>query len=94
MKNKIFSLVITLILTTNAGMCTQTRSVDIHAIMIKFIIAMVGVMLASIVIWAGLTVYNKILSDKNTDNTDDEILRTPKTVEDAVKFFISKNRLR
>ncbi len=94
MKNKIFSLVITLILTANAGFCTQTRTVAIHDIMIKFIIAMFGVMLASIVIWAGLAIYNKILTGRNPVSNDDEILKTPKTIDDAVKFFINKNRLR
>ncbi len=94
MKNKFFLLVITLILIADAGFCTQARTVAIHDLMIKFIIAMVGVILASIVIWAGLTIYNKILAANNPSTVDDEILKTPKTVEEAVKFFISKNRLR
>lgn len=94
MKNKIFSLVITLILTTNAGFCTQTRTVAVHDLMIKFVIAMVGVMLASVVIWAGLAIYNKILLGKNPVSSDEEILKTPKTIDEAVKFFISKNRLK
>lgn len=94
MKNKIFSLVITLTLTANAGFCTQTRTVAISDLMVKFVIAMVGVMLASVVIWAGLAVYNKILTRKNPVSCDDEILKTPKTIDEAVKFFISKNRLR
>lgn len=95
LKNKIFLLLITLILATNAGFCTQTRTVAVHDLMIKFIIAMVGVMLASVVIWAGLAVYEKILTrSKNTSITEDEALKTPKTIDEAVKFFISKNRLR
>ncbi len=94
MKNKFFLLVITLILTTNAGFCAQTRTVAISDLMIKFVIAMVGVMLASVVIWAGLAMYNKILMRKVSTATEDEILKTPKTIDKAVKFFISKNRLR
>lgn len=85
---------ITLILTTNAGFCEQTRNVAVQELMIKFIIAMVGVMLASVVIWLGLALYNKILMRKIVVTTEDEILKTPKTVEEAVKFFISKNRLK
>lgn len=92
MKNKIFSLVITLILTANAGFCTQTRTVAISDLMIKFVIAMVGVMLASIIIWAGLAVYNKILSNQKPAPAEEETLKTPKTIDEAVKFFISKNR--
>lgn len=94
MKNKIFSLVITLILTTNAGFCEQTRNVAVQAIMVKFIIAMVGVMLASIVIWLGLAVYNKILEKRETVSDEDDSLKTPRTTEEAVKFFIMKNKLR
>lgn len=56
---------------------------------------MVGVMLASIVIWLGLTIYNKIRSPKTIAiKNDDDILKTPKTIDEAVKFFISKNRLK
>lgn len=94
MKNKIFSLVITLILAANAGFCAQTRTVAISDLMIKFVIAMVGVMLASVVIWAGLAIYNKMLIGKKPVSNDEEILKTPKTIDEAVKFFISKNRLR
>lgn len=81
----------TLLLTTNAGFCTQTRTV--HDIMIKFVIAMIGTIIASIVIWIGLTIYNRILLN-NKSNVSEEILKSPKTIDDAVKFFISKNRLR
>lgn len=94
MTNKIFSLVITLLLTTNAGFCEQTRNVAVQAIMVKFIIAMVGVMLASIVIWLGLATYNKILESKNITHNEDEILKTPKTIDEAVQFFINKNKLK
>ena len=94
MRNKIFSFVITLILTTNAGFCTQTRTVAIYDLMIKFVITMIGVTIASIIIWAGLTIYNKLIVSKVQTSQEDEILKTPKTVDEAVKFFISKNRLR
>jgi hypothetical protein len=93
-KNKIFSLLITLILTANAGFCEQTRTVAVHDIMIKFVIAMVGVIIASIVIWAGLAIYNKILLNNGTTSHEEDALKSPKTIEDAVKFFITKNRLR
>lgn len=62
--------------------------------MIKFVIAMAGVMLASVVIWAGLAVYNKILTRKIQAPSEDEVLKSLKTIDEAVKFFISKNRLR
>ena len=51
---------------------------------------MVGVIVASVVIWLGLAVYNKILAGKNISSFDDDVLKTPKTIDDAVKFFIKK----
>ena len=95
MKNKIFSTIITLFLTTSAGFCAQqTRTVAVHDLIIKFTIAMAGVIVASVVIWLGLAVYNKILAGKNISSFDNDVLKTPKTIDDAVKFFIKKNRLK
>ena len=62
---------------------------------IKFGIAMVGVILSSVVIFLGLWVYNKFFVDKTLfpNNDPDDILNTPKTVDDAVNFFIKRNKL-
>ena len=95
MKNKIFSTIITLFLTTYAGFCAQqTRTVAVHDLIIKFTIAMVGVIVASVVICLGLAVYKQIVAGKNISSVDDDVLQTPKTIDDAVKFFIKKNRLK
>lgn len=94
LKNKFILTITLLIFTANAGLCEQTRTVAVQDLMIKFIIAMVGVMLASFVIWAGLAVYNKILIKGNTTASDEEILKTPKTTEEAIRFFIQKNKLK
>lgn len=94
LKNKFILTITLLIFTANAGLCEQTRTVAVQDLMIKFIIAMVGVMLASFVIWAGLAVYNKILIKSNTTASDEEILKTPKTTEEAIRFFIQKNKLK
>lgn len=95
MKNKIFNTILTLLfLTANAGLCEQTRSTVMRITLIKFCLAMGGVILSSIVIFAGLKIYKKIFVDKkNPDIIKDEILKTPKTTEDAIKFFINKNKL-
>lgn len=94
LKNKLILTITLLIFTANAGLCEQTRTVAVQALMIKFIIAMAGVMLASFVIWAGLAVYNKILTKSNTTASGEEILKTPKTTEEAIRFFIQKNKLK
>ena len=62
---------------------------------LKFVIAMAGVLLSSIIIFLGLTIYNKFFVNKNmfADNNSDDVLNTPKTVEEAVTFYIKRNKL-
>ncbi len=62
----------------------------------KFIITMVGVLLSSIVIWLGLTIYNKFFVKNRFKQAsiEDDTMNTPKTIEEAVTFFIKKNRLK
>ena len=56
---------------------------------------MCGVVISSLLIFVGLTIYNKIRSNITGDLTfEEEVLKTPKTKDDAIKFFIRKNRLR
>ena len=93
MKNKIYSLLITFLITGNAGWCAARPS----DIAVKFILAMAGVVISSVVIFLGLSIYNKIIVKGNTQSAssaEDEVLKTPKTVDDAIKFFINRNRLR
>lgn len=80
-------------MTANAGFCETARTVAVKDLIIKFTIAMGGVILASIVIWAGLALYNRILFRK-PHSAEEEILKTPRTTDEAIKFFINKNRLR
>ncbi len=95
MKNKIFNTIFTLLfLTANAGLCEQTRTAVMPNPLIKFALAMGGVILSSVVILVGLKIYKKIFVDKrNTNIIKDEILKTPRTTEEAIKFFINKNKL-
>ncbi len=62
---------------------------------VKFAIAMIGVMLSSVVIFAGLWVYNKFFVDKSLfpNNDKDDVLNTPKSVDEAVVLFIKRNKL-
>lgn len=53
-----------------------------------------GVALSSIIIFTGLTVYNKFfVKQQRPHSLEEEILKTPKTTEEAIKFFINKNKL-
>lgn len=95
MKNKIFSTIITfLFLTVNAGLCDQARNTGISTAITKFALAMGGVVLSSVIIYIGLTLYNKFFVQVRRHSIEDEILRTPKSTEEAVRFFIQKNKLR
>ena len=65
-----------------------------HTAVIKFGLAMGGVALSSIIIFAGLTVYNKFfVKQQRPHSPEEEILKTPKTTEEAIKFFINRNKL-
>lgn len=100
-----------IILTANTGLCVEDLAQQVPAAaaqipaktgggvqltVSKFIVTMIGVLLSSVVIWGGLTVYNKFFAEKNIygSSNDDEVLRTPKTVEEAVTFFIKRNKLK
>lgn len=98
-----------IILSVNAGLCadaiaqhtpalpagTPAKSDVLHNTIIKFAITMAGVMLSCVFIWAGLSIYNKFFVKTSTRRVspDDDILKTPKTIEEAVTFFIKKNKL-
>ncbi len=102
----VFAVAITIIAAQN-GFCNseavnqipaiaeQTPDVAKHDAIIKFAIAMAGVMLSSFVIFVGLWIYNKFFVDKSLFpyNDKDDVLNTPKTVDEAVIFFIKRNKL-
>ena len=53
-----------------------------------------GVLLSCIVIFAGLKLYKKFFYNRiKTNSLQDEILKTPRTTGEAIKFFINKNKL-
>lgn len=82
-----------IIFTALPGFCASEVSIKQAAV--KFLLAMGGVALSSIIIYAGLSIYNKIFVRRKsiTFNKDDS-LSTPENIDDAVDFFIRKNKLR
>lgn len=95
MKNKL--LFITLFLTTNAGFCeTTARTAVVHSAIIKFALAMLGVLVSSFIIYAGLAIYNKFFVEQRNIkfSPEQEILKTPKNIDEAIKFFINKNSIK
>ncbi len=91
--NKVLVLAFVLVIAALPGYCAQTISIKQTAI--KFLLAMGGVVLSSIVIYAGLTFYNHFFVDKRPSSFGKEdSLSTPDNIEDAVAFFIKKNKLK
>lgn len=98
-----------IILSANAGLCVDAvaqhapaipagvpaKTDLLHNTIIKFSIAMAGVVVSCVFLWAGLSIYNKFFVKTSTRRVspDDDILKTPKTIEEAVTFFIKKNKL-
>lgn len=104
-------LTVVLILTANTGLCVDEIAQHVPSaveqvpvktqnplsgIMTKFILTMAGVILSSIVIWGGLSIYNRFFvpAGKDINPLEEEDLNTPKTIEDAVTFFIKRNKLK
>ena len=85
MKNKILVLIFTIFLTANAG-----YSMPANAALGKFLFVMIGVLLSSLIIFICLLAYRKYHND---DNLEPEILQHPKTKDEAIKFFIRKNKI-
>ena len=79
---------------------TQTpykQPVSRKKIVMKFLLAMLGVAISSLVIYFGLAVYNRlrdgfVTSEKSEDliPEDDKSLVTPQNMSDAVKTFVEK----
>lgn len=90
--NRLILTIITILCTAQAGFCVPPAMRDV---IVKFSLAMGGVLLSSFLIFLGLTIYNKCRSNNDVELTpEEEVLRTPKTIDQAVKFYIRKNRLK
>lgn len=103
----IFTFVaVVLLITAQSGICepevtTQVANElaspehDKGSMISKLIIAGAGVIISSLVIWIGGTIYNKFFVDKSLfhSNNPDDALNTPKTVQEAVIGFIKRNKL-
>lgn len=91
LKNLII-LAAVILITAPAGFSAE---VSIKQTAIKFLLVMGGVALSSFVIFAGLTIYNKLFVEKAFKNLEKEdSLSTPDNIDDAVTFFIKKNKLK
>lgn len=90
-KNKVVITILTMILAANAG---YSMPASAHSVIVKFSLAMVGVLISTLLIFVGLTIYNKIRENYLSDlSPEEEVLKTPKTRDEAIRFFIRKNKI-
>ena len=103
MKNKFLlkTLILTalLISVSQIGFCDTGAAADnntqteLIVMMIKFGKVMFGVLIASVIIYAILSIWNAIIKRSEKAKPTDLSLRTPQNVDDAIMFFINKNKL-
>ena len=100
-----------ILLSTQAGICAEEiaqhvpaaaeaipskQAAGITLTATKLIVTMLGVVLSSVIIWAGLSIYNKFFVKSSLKNgaLPEDTLNTPKTIQEAVTFFVKKNKLK
>ncbi len=101
MKNKFFinfvcATLVVLFSTTNVAFAQASHIAEIKTIAVKFVLAMLGVALFSILIFVGLSLYNRffVASQIKDFNLSKDSLRTPVDTDEAILSFITKNRLK
>ncbi len=78
-----------------AGQTLPQTSITFRSAVIRFLKAMGGVALSSFIIYAGLTVYNRFFVKAPPDGiSEDDVLKTPHSTDEALTFFIKKNKIK
>lgn len=101
MKNKVsckflYAILVVLFCTTNFAYAQNPNIAAIKTIAVKFSLAMIGVVLFSILICVGLSLYNRffVAAQIKDFKLSKESMRSPKDEDDAIMMFITKNRLK
>lgn len=78
-----------------ANTVTEPQNSELISTIIKFATVMFAVMLSSFAIFVGLSVWNAILNRSRAKTIDYEAtLKEPQSVDEAILFFIQKNKLK
>lgn len=104
MKNKFFksikyAILVVLLCTANFAFAVNSAEASnipaMKTIAIKFVLAMLGVAFFSILIFVGLSLYNRFFVSREAKdfNLRRDSLKTPQDEDEAVLMFITKNRL-
>ena len=73
----------------------SAEQISLQQTVYKFLYAMCGVVIYSIAIYWGLILYSRYVPKKVPFKFDKEnSLSTPQTTDEAITFFIKKNKLR
>lgn len=77
-----------------ADMPMKTDSMK--SVLVKFALTMGGVIISLLVIWLGLNIFKKFTTKTpiNKKESSTSSLNTPKTTDEAIIFFINKNKLK
>lgn len=100
-KNNIYrkllaAILVVLFSSANFAYAFPTVPAEMKTVIVKFSLAMMGVVLFSIVISVGLSLYNKFFVSSHIKDykLNRDSLRTPEDKDEAVMLFITKNRLK
>lgn len=102
MKNKFqkvlsYAILVVLLCTTNFAFAQNPQNIiAMKATVVKFTLAMLAIVVFSVVIFVGLSLYNKffVASQVKDYKLNRDSLRTPSDSDEAVIMFITKNRLK
>lgn len=95
-QNFILAILVVLFSTTNFAYAHGARLRAMKPMIEKYAIVMVAIVVASFVLFIGLSLYNRLLALKQLSKFKDAntSLKTPESVEDSITMYITKNRLK
>lgn len=91
-----YAISVVILFTADFAYSAPSAKAAIKTLMTKYSLAMFGVVVFSVLIYIGLTVYNKffVASQVKDFKLSKDSLRTPSDKDEAVMMFITKNRLK
>lgn len=94
--NKLYVLLGVLFITPNFAFAKSAIHPELKIIAAKFSIAMIGVVLFSLLLYIGLSLYNRFFVSDNIKNESvrNNSLASPRDKQEAIMSFIYRNRLK
>ncbi|MBD5401693.1 hypothetical protein HDR58_02670 [bacterium] len=91
-----YAILVVLFGTANFAFAKSANIVAMKTVAVKFTLAMLVIAVFSIIIFVGLSIYNKFFVPPQIKDFDlnKDSLRSPRDVDEAVRMFIAQNRLK